>query len=105
MKLNFDYFQKQKWVLQTVRALKVDEKNGVICLVSMFPSLVMVLKMLKIDQILHFYADVSKNSGQLVQFSLLQLKDLLLLFPKMVWFIGFWATVKVILAGDVEEIT
>ena len=28
MKINFDYFQKQKWMLQTVRAEKVDEKIG-----------------------------------------------------------------------------
>ena len=34
-------------MLQTVRAEKVDEKNGVICLVSMFPSWVMVLKLSK----------------------------------------------------------
>ena len=32
-------------MLQTVRAEKVDEKNGAICLVSMFPSWVMVLKL------------------------------------------------------------
>ena len=38
MKMNFEYFQIQKLMLQTVRAEKVDEKNGVICLVSMFPS-------------------------------------------------------------------
>ena len=31
-------------MLQTVRAEKVDEKNGVICLVSMFPSWVKVCK-------------------------------------------------------------
>ena len=47
MKMNFDYFQIQKWMLQTVRAEKVDEKNGVICLVSMFPSWVMVFKLSK----------------------------------------------------------
>ena len=43
MKMNFEYFQIQKLMLQTVRAEKVDEKNGVICLVSMFPSWVMSL--------------------------------------------------------------
>ena len=37
MKINFDHFQKQKWMLQTVRAGKVDEKNGVICPASMIP--------------------------------------------------------------------
>ena len=28
MKMKFDYFQIEKWVLQTVRAEKVDEKVG-----------------------------------------------------------------------------
>ena len=37
MKMNLEYFKIQKWMLQTVRAEKRDEKNGVICLVSMFP--------------------------------------------------------------------
>ena len=36
MKMNFDNFQLQKWISQKVRAQKVDEKNGVICLVSIF---------------------------------------------------------------------
>ena len=34
-------------MLQTVRAEKADEKNGVICLVAKFPSWVMVLKLSK----------------------------------------------------------
>ena len=38
MKTNFDIFQIQKWISQTVRAQKVDEENGVICLVSFFPA-------------------------------------------------------------------
>ena len=38
MKTNFDIFQIQKLISQTVRAQKVDEKNEVICLVSFFPS-------------------------------------------------------------------
>ena len=38
MKINFDYFQMQKWMLQIVRAEEEDEKNRVICLVSMLPS-------------------------------------------------------------------
>ena len=63
---NFKYFQIQKWMLQTGRAEKVlrlnkdvkerwkyhlstylDEKNGVICVVFMFPSWIMILKLLK----------------------------------------------------------
>ena len=38
MKINFGYFQIQKGMLQTVGAEKVDEKNGVICLVFKFFS-------------------------------------------------------------------
>ena len=34
MKMNFDNFQIQKWISQTVTAQKADEKNGVICAVS-----------------------------------------------------------------------
>ena len=62
MKMNFDYFQIQKWMLQTVRVEKVDEKNGVICLVSMFPSWVMVHQLSKKVHFLQFCADLSKKS-------------------------------------------
>ena len=36
VKMNFDYFQIQKWMLQKVRAKKVDEKNGKICIFFFF---------------------------------------------------------------------
>ena len=49
-------------MLQTVRVEKVDEKNGVICLVSMFPSWVMVFKLSKKGHFLQFCADLSKKS-------------------------------------------
>ena len=49
-------------MLQTVRAEKVDEKNRVICLVSMFPSCVMVPKLSKKVHFLQFCADLSKKS-------------------------------------------
>ena len=62
MKTNFDIFQIQKWIPQTVRAQKVDEKNGVICLVSFLPSWVMVLRLSKIVHFLQIYADISKKS-------------------------------------------
>ena len=47
MKMNFDNYQIQNWILQKVSAQKVDEKNGVICLVSLFLSLFMALKIAK----------------------------------------------------------
>ena len=49
-------------MLQTVRAERVDEKNRVICLVSMFPSCVMVRKLSKKVHFLQFCADLSKKS-------------------------------------------
>ena len=57
MKMNLDEFQIQKWMLQVE---KVDEKNGVICIVIMFPSWVMVRKLSK--KVLKFCADFSKKS-------------------------------------------
>ena len=41
------FFQIQKRKLQTVRADKVDESQGVICLVSVSPSWVMVVELSK----------------------------------------------------------
>ena len=61
-KINFDYFQIKKWILQTVRAEKIDKKIGVICLVSMFPTWVMVCKLSKKVHFLQFCADLSKKS-------------------------------------------
>ena len=46
----------------TNRDQKVDEKNGVICLVSFFPSWDMVLKLPKIMHFLQLCADLSKKS-------------------------------------------
>ena len=62
IKTNFDYFQVKKWMLQTVSVEKVDEKIGVICLVSMFPSWVMVCKLSKKVNFSQFCADLSKKS-------------------------------------------
>ena len=61
MKMNFDYFQIQKWMLQTVRAEKVDEKNVVICLVFMFSSWVMVRKLSKKVRFLQLCAGLTKK--------------------------------------------
>ena len=62
MKMNFEFFQIQKWILQTVRSEKVDEKSRVICLVSMFSSWVMVFELSKKVHFLQFWADLSKKS-------------------------------------------
>ena len=60
--MKFEYFQIQNWILQTVRSQKVDEKTGVICLFSMLPSWVMVLKLSKKGRFLQFCADLCKKS-------------------------------------------
>ena len=52
-----------------VRSEKVNEKNGVICLVPMFPSWVMVLKLSEKVHFFQFCADFSKNLGLLDQFT------------------------------------
>ena len=49
-------------MLQTFRVEKVAKKNGVICLVSMFPSCVMVCKLSKKVYFLQFCADLSIKS-------------------------------------------
>ena len=48
-------------MLQTVRADKVDEKNGVNCLVSMLPSWFMVLKLSKKVHFPQLCADLSQK--------------------------------------------
>ena len=60
MQMNSDYFEIQKWMLQTVRAEKTDGENGVICLVSISPSWVMVLKLSQIVYVFQFCAEFSK---------------------------------------------
>ena len=63
MKMNLDYFQIQKWMLRTVRVEKLDEKNGVICLLSTF--WVMALKCSKNLHFMQFCADLSKKRKSL----------------------------------------
>ena len=62
IKINFDYFQIKKWMLQTVRAEKLDKKIVVIGLISMFPTWVMVCKLSKKVHFLQFCADLSEKS-------------------------------------------
>ena len=62
MKINFEYCQIQKWMSQTVKAEKVDGKNGVICLVSILLSRVMVLKLSKKVPFFQSNPDLSKKS-------------------------------------------
>ena len=49
-------------MLKTVKVEEVDGKNGVICLVSMFPSSVMVLKLSKQVHFLQICTDLSQRT-------------------------------------------
>ena len=104
MKMNFEYFQIQKWILQTVRSEKVDEKNGVICLVSMFPSWVMVLKLSKKVHFLQFCADLSKKSKSIKAIYIYASeRSRVKHFQEMVLFIVLRLTILEILVFEVEE--
>ena len=74
-----------------IRAQKVDEKNGVICLISFFHSWVMVLKLPKIVHFLQICPDLSKKS-KFIKTIYIHQKDLIMLFQRTVCFIKVWAT-------------
>ena len=60
MKLNCEGLEIQKWNIPMNRAEKLDEKNGVTCLVTMFAAAVMVFEMSKNGLFFVFSADNSK---------------------------------------------
>ena len=63
LKMNFKYFQIQKWILQKGRAEKADEKNnGIIWVIFMFPSWVMILKLSKKVHFFNFVPNSAKKS-------------------------------------------
>ena len=64
-------------MVQTIRAEKVDEKNGVICLVPMFPSWVMSLYFIK------KFKELSKKSKSVKATYIYAPKGLVLHFQKM----------------------
>ena len=88
-------------MLQTVRAQKVDEKNWVISLVSMFLSWVMVLKFYKEVIFCNFVLTSAGNLTLLKQFTYMHLTVLSTLFRKMTWWV--WTTVHEILAIKISK--
>ena len=66
VKMSFEYFQIQKWMLQTVRAENVDERNGVICLVSCFLPELWSLNCLKSAFFFAICADMSKKYVEVI---------------------------------------
>ena len=64
MELNFEGYEMQKWNIPTDRAQRIDEKNGVICLVIMYTPGVMVIKMQSISNFSYFLLIPVKNKSQ-----------------------------------------
>ena len=61
LKLNFGGLGMQKWNKPTDRIQRVNDKNVFICLVIMFTSTVMVIKMSNHDSFLYFLLTTAKN--------------------------------------------
>ena len=101
MKMNFEYFQIQIWILKTVRSEKLDEENGVICPVSTFPSWVMVLKLSKKVLFVQFRPDSIKKCS-LQQFTYMHLKGVIMHFQKIVLFVVLWLNISQILKFKFE---
>ena len=91
-------------MLQTGRAEKVDEKNGVICVDFMFPSWVMILKLSKkcIFSILCW--PQQKNLSMLKQFTYMHLKGLVTRFQQMLLITMLWPNVLKILVLEIKEL-
>ena len=75
--LNFEGLWMQKWNIPTHRAQRVDEKNGVICLVIMFAPRVMVIKVSQMSHFLYFLLMPVKNQSQFGENIYVHLKDLI----------------------------
>ena len=103
MKMNFDYFQIQKWMLQTVWKEKVDDKKWGhlssfhVFFLSYGPSIV------RKSALLQFYTDFNKKPKSNKAIYMLHLKVLTKLFRKMIWFIGDWATIHKISAIKISK--
>ena len=67
----------QKLNLPTDRAQRVDEKNGIICLVIMLASGVIVIIMSKMAHFLYFLLMPANNQSQFGENIYVHLKDLI----------------------------
>ena len=93
IKLNFEIFEMQKWNIPTDKTQRVDEKNGVIC----FTRRVIVIRMSKMTPFFCIFCwwrqKISHSLGKIFKY-IVHLKDLVKLFQKMLWIIGFSATIS-----------
>ena len=81
--MNFEYFQIQNWMLQTVRVEKVDGKNGAICPLSTFFPL---LKLSEKCIFWNFVLTLARKLSLLRQFTYMHRKGLNRYFQKIVFF-------------------
>ena len=95
-KMSFDFFQIQKWMLQTVRVEKVGHLWGRL-------SELWSLNCPKKCICCYFVLTWARNLSLWKQFTYMQLKVFTKLFQKMVWFIGAWGTVHEILATQIPK--
>ena len=94
MELNFEGLGMQKWDIPTDRAQRTNGKYGTIYPVFMFTPQVMVIKMSKMAHFFVFSAGASKKLVTVSTKYLCAFEDLLQLFQKMLWIVGFWATMS-----------
>ena len=100
MKMNFDKFQIQKMNI-TNRAQKVDEK---MVLFDKFPFFLPQLWSLNYPQkciFCKFVLTSARNLNLLKQFISIHLKDLIMLFQKIIFFIGIRAIVHEIFKNKI----
>ena len=64
MELNFEGLEMQKWNIPMDRSQRIEEKNGVICLVIVFTPRFMVINMSQIAHFLYFLLMATKNQSQ-----------------------------------------
>ena len=67
MELNFEGLEMPKWNIPTDRADRVDEKNGVICLIITLIPGVIFIKMSQMVHVLYFSLITAKNDSQFDQ--------------------------------------
>ena len=73
--LNFEGLEMQKWNIVADRAERVDEENGVICLIIIFAPRVMTIKMRKMAHFVYFLLMPAKIQSQVGQNILVHLKN------------------------------
>ena len=77
-------------------------KNGVICLASILPFWVTVLKLSKKCFFCNFVLTLARNLSWLKQFTYMPLKSLVMYFQKLMLFIMLWLTVSMVWVFEVE---